>query len=90
MYIQHLLNKHIEKQFLAFRRGFLKVVDTDLIRVNLSECRCFGQNNLKQLFVEMKSLTSKSFNNRQTMKDTHKIHLLSSKIESIIDIYGMC
>ena len=28
MYLQHLLNKHIEKQFQAFRKGFLKVVDT--------------------------------------------------------------
>lgn len=33
MYCDFLLNKHIEKQFKAFKRGFDRVVDTQLIKV---------------------------------------------------------
>lgn len=33
MYCEHLLNKHIEKQFKSFKKGFDKVVNTELIKV---------------------------------------------------------
>lgn len=33
MYCEHLLNKHIEKQFKSFKKGFDRVVDTQLIKV---------------------------------------------------------
>ena len=33
MYCEHLLNKHIEKQFKAFKKGFDRVVDTQLIKM---------------------------------------------------------
>jgi ubiquitin-protein ligase E3 A len=32
-YCEYLLKKHIEKQFKAFKRGFDRVVDTQLIKV---------------------------------------------------------
>jgi hypothetical protein len=33
MYCEHLLNKHVEKQFKSFKKGFDRVVDTPLIKV---------------------------------------------------------
>lgn len=33
MYCEYLMNKNVEKQFKAFKRGFDRVVDTELIKV---------------------------------------------------------
>lgn len=54
MYCDYLLNKHIEKQFRAFKKGFDKVVDTDLIKVLIpinadSQARGTGDNHLWQI-----------------------------------------
>lgn len=47
MYCEHLLNKHIEKQFKAFKKGFDRVVDTQLIKVFLFLTQMFTPDELE-------------------------------------------
>ena len=49
MYCDYLLNKHIEKQFKAFKRGFDRVVDTELIKVTVSIFKAFRPEELEQI-----------------------------------------
>lgn len=46
LYADYLLNKHIEKQFLPFRRGFYRVVGGCIIEVRMTLCRVSRQRNL--------------------------------------------
>lgn len=47
-----VVNKHIEKQFNAFKKGFHRVVTGDIIRVRLILLSYFQQKNLRQLSVD--------------------------------------
>ncbi len=47
MYCEHLLNKHIEKQFRSFKKGFDKVVNTELIKVILCLFQMFTPDELE-------------------------------------------
>ncbi len=47
MYCEHLLNKHIEKQFRSFKKGFDKVVNTELIKVILFLFQMFTPDELE-------------------------------------------
>ena len=39
LYADYLLNKHIQKQFIPFRRGFYRVVSGGIIEVVVLTCR---------------------------------------------------
>lgn len=39
LYADYLLNKHIQKQFIPFRRGFYRVVSGGIIEVVVPTCR---------------------------------------------------
>lgn len=44
---EYFLDSSIEKQFTAFKRGFDKVVDTELIKVNFSLMQMFRPDELE-------------------------------------------
>ena len=45
LYADYLLNKHIDKQFAPFRKGFYKVVAGGIIEVSIPLNRHFKQKN---------------------------------------------
>lgn len=78
MYCDFLLNKHIEKQFKAFKRGFDRVVDTQLIKVSVNLFRCSLPISQRLLFAEKKLLISKNYKRMPSMRVTLKIRPLLS------------
>lgn len=80
LYADYLLNKHIEKQFTPFRKGFYKVVAGGIISVALSLFRLLQQRSLVCSLTAKKKSISKNWKRLQPMReDTPKIPLSFGK-----------
>ena len=90
MYSDWLINKSIEKQFKAFKRGFYRVVTGNVIKVNLLLIQLFSPEELERVICGAETLDFKELQGAAKYEGGYTKDSIAVKwLWEIVDTYDL-